>query len=75
MQQLGGKRIGSTPIELAYVKSELPLQLRVALDGFEPKDLNLSEAGERELSAQLVKKKKAGTRPVGNKPTGIKTNR
>jgi len=34
--------------------------------------LNLTETSERQLSAQLVKRK---ARPTGPKPTGIKTNR
>ncbi len=70
--ELGGKRVGSTPLELAYAKGELPLQLRVSHDGFEPRDLNLTEGSQRLLSAQLVKRK---VKPVGNKPPEIKTNR
>ncbi len=73
--ELAGRRVGSTPIELAYAVAELPLQLRVSREGFEPKDLNLTEVGERLLSAQLVKKKVAKAPPVGNKPPDIKTNR
>ena len=73
--ELAGRRVGSTPIELAYAASELPLQLRVSREGFDPKDLNLTEAGERSLSAQLVKKKPVKAPPVGNKPPDIKTNR
>lgn len=72
--ELGGKKLGYTPIELAYVKSELPLQLRVTRDGFEPHDFNLSETGERQLTAQLVKKKTAAKPPTGKQPV-IKTNR
>ena len=69
--ELAGRKLGFTPIELAYVKSELPLQLRVAHEGFEPRDLNLTETGERQLYAQLVKRK---VKP-GPKPPEIKTNR
>ncbi len=67
----GGKRLGVTPLDVAFVKTELPLQLRLTHDGFEPKELNVTEASERELSQQLVKRKvKSGT-----KPPDIKTNR
>jgi eukaryotic-like serine/threonine-protein kinase len=70
--ELAGKRVGSTPLALAYAKSELPLQLRVSHEGFEPRDLNLTASSERQLSAQLVKRK---AKPVANKPPEIKTNR
>ena len=71
--ELAGKRVGTTPLDLSYVKNELPLQLRVTRDGFEPKDFNLTETSERQLSAQLVAKKKV--KQKGEKPPVIKTNR
>ena len=47
-------------------------QRAVSRDGFEPRDFNLTETSERQLSAQLVKRK---VKPTGTKPPDIKTNR
>ncbi len=70
--ELAGKRVGSTPLELAYRKTELPLQVRVLREGFEPMHFNLTATSERQLSAQLVKRK---VKPMVSKPPDIKINR
>lgn len=68
----GGKKLGVTPLDVAFVKSELPLQLKLSHEGFEPRELNVTETSERELSQALVRRK---AKPAGNKPPVIKTNR
>jgi hypothetical protein len=61
-----GKKLGVTPLELALV---LPATLKLSHDGFEPKEIKVTEAGG--VTEKLVKRKKV----VGNRPPDIKTNR
>jgi hypothetical protein len=65
----GGKRLGVTPLAIALAKNELPTILKVSRDGFEPKELTVTDASGPVVSLQLVKKKKSGPAPH------IKTNR
>jgi hypothetical protein len=63
-----GKKLGVTPLELALV---LPATLKLSHDGFETKELKVTDASGTVFSEKLVKRKKV----VGNSAPGIKTNR
>ena len=66
-----GKRLGVTPLEVALARTELPALLRLSHDGFEPKEIRVTDASGPLVSEKLVKRKKA----VGTRPPDIKTNR
>ena len=70
--EAAGKRLGVTPLEVALAKAELPVMLKLSHDGFEPKEIRVTDASGPVVSEKLVKRKKV---VVGNKPPDIKTNR
>ena len=69
-----GHRLGVTPLEVALGKDELPAMLRLSHDGFEPKEIRVTDASGplvTEKLEKLMRRKKPG----GSKPPDIKTNR
>ncbi|MBI5480198.1 MAG: PEGA domain-containing protein, partial [Deltaproteobacteria bacterium] len=68
--EVGGVKVGKTPVELPLEKAKLPLVAKFTRDGYEPKEETLTDATPQ---VTLTLKKKSGKGP-GKGPT-IKTTR
>ena len=75
--EVGGVRLGLTPVDVRVPHGKLPLPLRVSADGYESADLTLTEMTGASLSLPLKKKATPKSPTGGGKGTSpvIKTTR
>jgi hypothetical protein len=71
--ELAGARLGTTPMDLKLERGNLPAQLKVSREGYEPRETTITASTEAVLKLQL-KKKAAKVKPSGT-DLGIKTGR
>ncbi|MGV3622613.1 MAG: protein kinase domain-containing protein [Archangium sp.] len=75
--EVGGARVGVTPVDVVIPNGKLPMPVRVSMDGYENSESTLTEATPSNLSLQLKKKAAAVKPPTGGGKgtTVIKTTR
>lgn len=80
MVMIAGAALGQTPVSLSLDRGQLPTQLRMELDGFEPLEIEVNESTGSQLKLKL--KPKVVKRPTGTvgaprppPPSEIKTTR
>lgn len=75
---VGGKKLGMTPLSVAVPADGSRVLAKLTLDGFEPNEAMFSKADGPSLTVQLQKKKPLSKKETGKKPPpnlGIKTGR